>query len=276
MSDLLEQANRLEEDGNYQDALALFSQIGGSECEYGKGVCLYKLGRLEEARESLIECLCDPLTYDKAFALLQKLSQEQEVSGLTSISGPANLPKKESPPGTRPFLTTSTQFSPFFNRFPKVNELIWEPAQDRDDNISQIENVRGLTNWLIASSQIQTSFMGSEIPGKRLKSARRKTGLVITDKEEITALIHLGLLSGFLFTDQRLVSWGGAKGVQSIRYDQVGEVQFLDKATSKEVKAGRRDTSSQEEGATFDCGSSSTLGSSLCTFLREVSLFLIP
>lgn len=71
--DLIKQAREHAKNGNYEESLRLFREAGGAEGAYGEGACLYKLGRVEDARIALRRCLeIDPL-FIKADTLLDNL-----------------------------------------------------------------------------------------------------------------------------------------------------------------------------------------------------------
>ncbi len=72
-------ANQKAKSGDYEEALRLFREAGGAEGAYGEGACLYKLGRVDDARAALKRCLeIDPL-HQKADQLLQKVRRRPSV-----------------------------------------------------------------------------------------------------------------------------------------------------------------------------------------------------
>jgi len=78
----IEEAKQLAKSGDLEFALNLFRKAGGPEGLYGAAACLFKLGKIEEARESIRKCLnSDPL-HEQALKLRQKITQAVKEKNL--------------------------------------------------------------------------------------------------------------------------------------------------------------------------------------------------
>jgi tetratricopeptide (TPR) repeat protein len=78
----LEQAKQLARDGKFEEALAIYVELGSAAASFGEGACLTKLGRLPEAKAALKNCLEFDPTHEKGRALLEKVTASiEETSG---------------------------------------------------------------------------------------------------------------------------------------------------------------------------------------------------
>ena len=85
---LLKEAAEHVREGKYEKALRLYQRIRGSETAYGAGGCLYKLGRIDEARYALERCLSLQPDFTKASDLLATLppvNAESQALGAVTV-----------------------------------------------------------------------------------------------------------------------------------------------------------------------------------------------